>query len=124
LCSTFFSTLDIIASSAILKDIHIPDDVLPQLERALRLDSGRAKEHRKSEGERLQNRLAQVRHRVEEVYLDKLHGKISEAFWEAKTSEWNQDEHQIRNHWHKNLRTVRNRDWRARNRYPNVVACR
>jgi hypothetical protein len=58
--------------------------------------------------------LAQVRHRVEEVYLDKLHGKISEAFWEAKTSEGNQEEHQIRNHWHKNLRTVRNRDWRAR----------
>jgi len=53
-CSTFFSTLDIIASPAILKDIDIPDDVLPQLERALRLDSGRAKEHRKSEGERRQ----------------------------------------------------------------------
>jgi hypothetical protein len=41
-------------------------------------------------------RLAHVRQRVEQAYLDKLDGKISEAFWEAKTSEWNQEEQQIR----------------------------
>jgi hypothetical protein len=46
LYSTCFGTLDIIASPAILKDIPNQDDVLPQLERALRLDIGRSKEHR------------------------------------------------------------------------------
>ncbi len=39
--------------------------------------------------------MAQVRRRIEQAYLDKLDGKITEAFWEAKTSEWNQEEHQI-----------------------------
>jgi site-specific DNA recombinase len=40
--------------------------------------------------------LAQLRHRGEQAYLDKLDGKITEAFWETKSSEWNQEEQQIR----------------------------
>jgi hypothetical protein len=42
------------------------------------------------------SRLAQLRHRGEQAYLDKLDGKITEAFWETKSSEWNQEEQQIR----------------------------
>ena len=37
----------------------------------------------------------QVRRRIEQAYLDKLDGKITEAFWAAKSSEWNQEEQQI-----------------------------
>jgi site-specific DNA recombinase len=79
----------------ILKDIHIPDDVLSRLEQSLLHDSSRAEAHGKSESDRLRNRLAQVRHRIEQAYLDKLDGKITEAFWEAKSSEWNHEEQQI-----------------------------
>ena len=43
----------------------------------------------------LRNRLAQVRSRIEQAYLDKLDGKITEAFWEAKSTEWNREEQQI-----------------------------
>ena len=50
----------------------------------------------KSEKEKLRTRLAQLRHRGEQAYLDKLDGKIAEAFWETKSLEWNQEEQQIR----------------------------
>ena len=79
----------------VLKDIHIPDDILAQLQKSLLHDRGRDEVHGKSENERLRTRLAQLRHRAEQAYLDKLDGKISEAFWEAKSSEWNQEEQQI-----------------------------
>jgi site-specific DNA recombinase len=79
----------------ILMDIHIPDDVLEQLRRSLLHDNDRAEAHGQSESERLRIRLAQARRRIEQAYLDKLDGKITEAFWEAKSSEWNQEEQQI-----------------------------
>jgi site-specific DNA recombinase len=80
----------------VLKDIHIPDDILTQLQRSLLHDQSRAEAHGKSESERLRNRLALVRRRNEQAYLDKLDGKITESFWEAKVSEWTEEERQIR----------------------------
>jgi site-specific DNA recombinase len=79
----------------ILKDIHIPDEVLEQLRQTLLHDKGRAEVHGQSETERLRTRLAQVRRRIEQAYLDKLDGKITEAFWDARSVEWNQEEQQI-----------------------------
>lgn len=79
----------------VLKDIHIPDYVLAQLQQSLLHDKSRDEAHVRSESERLRTRLAQVCRRTEQAYLDKLDGKISEAFWEAKSSEWNQEEQRI-----------------------------
>ena len=73
----------------ILKDIHIPDNVLEQLRQSLLHDKDRAEAHGQSESERLRTRLAQVRRRSEQAYLDKLDGRVPETFWEAKSSEWN-----------------------------------
>ena len=39
--------------------------------------------------------IAQVRGRIERAYLDKIDGKISEEFWEARASDWNREEQQI-----------------------------
>ncbi len=39
--------------------------------------------------------MAQVRRRNEQAYLDKLDGKITESFWEARSSEWNEEEQEI-----------------------------
>jgi site-specific DNA recombinase len=58
-------------------------------------DNARAEAHGRSASERLRTRLVQVRRRIEQAYLDKLDGKITEAFWAAKSSEWNQEEQQI-----------------------------
>jgi site-specific DNA recombinase len=79
----------------VLKDIHIPDDVLVQLKQSLLGDNGRVEAQRKTESERLKQRLAQVRNRIEQAYLDKLDGKISEEFWNTRSGNWVQEEQQI-----------------------------
>jgi site-specific DNA recombinase len=79
----------------ILKNIHIPDDVLASLEHSLLHDKDRAEVQTKTERERLTHRLAQVRGRLERAYTDKLDGKISEEFWETRSSTWNQEQQQI-----------------------------
>jgi site-specific DNA recombinase len=80
----------------ILKDIHIPDDILAQLQKSLLNDKGREEEARKDQLERLSQRLAQVHRRMDQAYQDKLDGKIREDFWERKSAEWQTEECQIR----------------------------
>jgi len=79
----------------ILKDIHIPDRVLAQLETSLLSDKGNAEAIRKQQGERLQQRLASVRNRIDQAYTDKLDGKISEELWTRKAIEWQTEEQQV-----------------------------
>jgi site-specific DNA recombinase len=79
----------------ILQDIHIPDDVLAQLDKSLTDDQRRTQAQKKEQTERLQQRLAAVRHRIDQAYTDKLDGKIDEDFWSRKTSDWRLEEQQI-----------------------------
>src|SRR5258707_1443205 len=79
----------------ILEDIHIPDDILAQLQRALLNDKGRDEEIRRQQGERLAQRLSQVHRRMDQAYQDKLDGKISEEFWMRKSGEWQAEGKQI-----------------------------
>ena len=79
----------------ILKDIYIPDGILAILQDSLLHDKGRAEAHARAERERLTQRLAQVRGRLERAYMDKLDGKISDQFWEARSSAWTQEEQQV-----------------------------
>jgi site-specific DNA recombinase len=79
----------------ILKDIHIPDDVLAALEQSLLRDKGSSEAHTRAERERLDQRLSRVRARMERAYVDKLDGKITEQFWEARSAQWNQEDEQI-----------------------------
>ncbi len=79
----------------VLKNIHVPDAVLTQLEQSLLTDKGRDEAIRRQQGERLQQRLTAVRRRLDQAYLDKLDGKISEEFWTRKAAEWQAEEQQI-----------------------------
>ncbi len=79
----------------ILKDIHIPDDILRVLEKSLLTDKGREEAIRKQQRERLQQRLASVRHRMDQAYTDKLDGRISEEFWTRKAIGWQAEEQQL-----------------------------
>jgi hypothetical protein len=36
-----------------------------------------------------------IRHRLDQIYMDKLDGKISEDFWQRKTTEWQMEEQQV-----------------------------
>ena len=80
---------------SVLQDIRIPDGVLTQLEKSLLTDKGREEALRKEQAERLQRRLTAARHRLDQTYLDKLDGKISEEFWARKSAEWMSEEQQI-----------------------------
>jgi site-specific DNA recombinase len=79
----------------VVKDIHIPDDILPQLTTSLLTDKSREQTVLKEQEERLRQRLAAVRHRLDTAYADKLDGKISEEFWTRKSMEWQAEEQQI-----------------------------
>jgi len=79
----------------VLTNIHIPDQVLGPLQKAMIQDRGRTQEHNQREIERLNQRLKAVRHRIDRAYLDKLDGKITEDFWHRKTQEWRLEEQQI-----------------------------
>jgi len=80
----------------ILKDIHIPDNILEQLQNSLLNDRSRGEAIRRQQGERLTSRLALVQHRLDQAYQDKLDGKISEEFCIRKSGEWQAEENQIR----------------------------
>jgi hypothetical protein len=41
---------------------------------------------------RNEQRLALLRKRLEQAYVDRLDGKITEEFWEAKSAEWQEEE--------------------------------
>ncbi len=79
----------------ILKDIHIPDEILDQLNKSLLGDRDREREVVQQERERLGRRLAEVRRRIDQAYVDKVDGKIPEEFWQRKSAEWQGQEQQI-----------------------------
>src|SRR4029077_18072221 len=76
----------------VLQAIRIPDDVLAQLEESLLSDKTHEETLRKRQAERIEQRLTQLRRRLEQAYVDRLDGKITEEFWEAKSAEWQEEE--------------------------------
>jgi hypothetical protein len=65
----------------VLQAIQIPDDILGQLEESLVNDKGREETLRGQQAERFRQRLAQLRKRLDQAYVDRLDGKITEEFW-------------------------------------------
>jgi len=79
----------------ILKNIHVPDDVLVQLEKSLLDDKDREQGVRQQEIERLRHRLTTVRCRLDKAYVDKLDGRITNEFWDTKSAEWHDEEQRL-----------------------------
>lgn len=75
----------------ILKNIHIPDEVLHSLQDSLAQESEQARQDSGAQRIRLEQRLSAVRRRTDQAYLDKLDGKISEEFWAQKNVEWQEE---------------------------------
>jgi len=57
--------------------------------------NSRAETIRKEQRERLDQRLASVRHRIDQAYTDKLDGRITDEFWNRKTEDWQAEEQEI-----------------------------
>jgi hypothetical protein len=43
----------------------------------------------------IQQRLTQLRRRLEQACVDRLDGRITEEFWEAKSAEWQEEEQML-----------------------------
>jgi DNA invertase Pin-like site-specific DNA recombinase len=80
---------------AILQGIHVSGELLKQLEKSLAEHERLAQSQKRQQREKLEQRLANVRQRIDQVYLDKLDGKVSEDFWQTKTTEWRVEEQQL-----------------------------
>lgn len=80
----------------VLKDIHIPDAILAQLQESLLNDREQREALAREQQERYNQRLAQISRRMDLAYQDRLDGKITEEFWVKKSAEWQQEEMQIR----------------------------
>jgi len=79
----------------ILNAIYIPDHVLSQLVESLLSEKGCETICKQGQERRLQQRLACVRNRLDQAYLDKLDGKITDELWNRKSGEWQAEEQQI-----------------------------
>lgn len=79
----------------IVKDIFIPGLVLAQLEKSLLNDSGRQEAINAEHRNRLRGRLNFVRSRIDQSYVNKLDGKISEDFWTRDSDKWRAEEQRI-----------------------------
>jgi DNA invertase Pin-like site-specific DNA recombinase len=77
------------------KGLQIPEVIAAQIVSALRSDQGQAAAKADAEQSRLQARLTTIRNRMDSAYLDKLDGKISEAFWERKSEDWRMEERSV-----------------------------
>jgi site-specific DNA recombinase len=71
-----------------LKDIYIPDHVVSQLAERLLSEKGRETTVKQDQEKRLQQRLVSVRNRLDQAYVDKLDGEITEGLWSRKNGEW------------------------------------
>jgi site-specific DNA recombinase len=79
----------------VLKNIHIPDEALAQIEKRMNEGHTSSESAKKQQRQKLEQRLSAVRQRIDQSYMDKLDGKIPEDFWQRKNAEWQQEEQQI-----------------------------
>ncbi|MBI4480955.1 MAG: recombinase family protein [Acidobacteria bacterium] len=79
----------------ILQDIFIPDEILEALKEGLEDSQSRSKIWKLQEQDKLRQRLAAIRRRIDQAYMDKLDGKISEDFWSRQMDEWHEEEQQV-----------------------------
>ena len=81
--------------SVVLKDIHIPDVILAQLQESLSRDHDQLIDNASAQRNSLEQRLVAIQRRMDQAYQDKLDGTIPQEFWERKMLEWTEDEKQI-----------------------------
>jgi len=76
----------------VLKDIYVPEGIAHTIVASLQGDSTRAESERQQRIAGVEQRLAALRSRMDQMYEDKLDGKIEEDFWERKMNEWREQE--------------------------------
>jgi site-specific DNA recombinase len=75
----------------VLKQIEIQDDKLEQIKEALRHSHKNTREYNDATITTLSAQKERIKKRLDQAYLDKLDGRITESFWQAKSKEWSDE---------------------------------
>jgi site-specific DNA recombinase len=76
----------------VLKDIYVPESIAARIVASLDADLDRSERERKTSLSALQQRLEAIRTRMDQIYEDKLDGKVSAEFWDRKQTEYRDQE--------------------------------
>jgi site-specific DNA recombinase len=76
----------------LLKGIYVPEGIAEQIVGSLERDRERSETQRQERLLGIQQRLAAVRTRMDQIYDDKLEGKIDENFWVRKQADYREQE--------------------------------
>jgi len=79
-----------------VKAIHIDPGKLEWIKEALRRSHRDERDYHDRIVKDLQTRYTKIQARIDQAYIDKLDGKISEEFWQEKTQDWRRAQEQIR----------------------------
>ena len=79
----------------VLKNIYVPETVAETIIVSLSSDRHRAESERQKRIEATQQRLTALRTRMDQMYEDKLDGKIDADFWARKMNEWREQERRL-----------------------------
>jgi site-specific DNA recombinase len=79
----------------LLKGIYVPEGIAEQIVGSLEADRERSEAQRQERLTGIQQRLAAVRTRMDQIYEDKLEGKIDEGFWARKQADYREQERQL-----------------------------
>jgi site-specific DNA recombinase len=76
----------------VLKDIYVPETVVRGIVDSIASGRSRAEAERRERLAGIRQRLAALRTRMDQMYEDKLDGKIEEEFWARKITKWRTQE--------------------------------
>jgi len=79
----------------LLKDICVPEAIAQTIADALQSDSIRANAERQKRMVIAEQRIGALRARMDQMYEDKLDGKIEDEFWARKMNEWREQERRL-----------------------------
>lgn len=79
----------------LLKGIYVPEKIAQTIVDSLQSDSTRAEAERQKRIVATQQRIAALRARMDQMYEDKLDGKIDDEFWTRKMNEWQEQEREL-----------------------------
>ena len=76
----------------LLKNIYVPERIAHKIVGSLRASHERTERQKQEQATAVQQRLATLRTRMDQIYEDKLDGKISEVLWKRKQAEYREQE--------------------------------
>ncbi|AXK61154.1 recombinase family protein [Candidatus Chromulinivorax destructor] len=81
--------------SSLFDQIHISAEIQTIILQGLRESFKDKIEYHNALISELEQQIKRLQNRIDQTYLDKLDGKISEAFWQTKTKEWSTEQENL-----------------------------